>query len=60
MSDFFCFKQMQLVDRIEKLSRAGLKEPTGDKIILLLEKYYVVVPKEVPYDRSTNSISSCE
>lgn len=37
----------QLVDRIEKLSRAGLKEPTGDKIIQLLEKYDVVVPKEV-------------
>ena len=43
---------MQLVDRIEKLLRAGLKEPTGDKIIRLLEKYYVVVPKEVPYNRS--------
>ena len=49
---------MQLVDRIEKLSRAGLKEPTGDKIIQLLEKYDVVVPKEVPDDRSTYSI--CE
>ncbi len=38
----------QLEDRIEKLSRASLKELTGDKVVKLLEKYGVTVPKEVP------------
>lgn len=38
---------VELVDRVEKLSRGGLREPTGEEILQLLEKYRVVVPKEV-------------
>lgn len=38
---------VQLVDRVEKLSRTGLREPSGEQILALLEKYDVVVPKEV-------------
>jgi len=38
---------VELVDRVEKLSRTGLREPSGDQILALLEKYDVVVPKEV-------------
>lgn len=38
---------VELVDRVEKLSRGGLREPNGDEILQLLEKYAVVVPKEV-------------
>jgi len=32
---------------VEKLSRGALREPTGEQILALLDKYRVVVPKEV-------------
>ncbi|KAJ1489332.1 hypothetical protein T484DRAFT_1886007 [Baffinella frigidus] len=38
---------VELVDRVEKLSRGALREPTGEQILALLDKYRVVVPKEV-------------